>query len=319
MANFDVFNGDADGICALTQLRLAEPREATLVTGVKRDISLLSRVNARAGDKVTILDISLEKNVDSLQKALANGAECFYVDHHFPGDIPEHPALKTIINTAADTCTSILVNGYLKGAYLAWAVVGAFGDNLRNSALGLARNLDCSEEEINRLEELGILINYNGYGAAVADLHFSPEELFRRVSQHRTPLDFMARDEATYLKLKNGYQQDMAAAAAVKPLAEKAHAAVFLLPDEAWARRVSGVYSNDLANQFAGRAHAIITERANGTYLISVRAPLSNKTGADEICRQFPTGGGRKAAAGVNELPGGQLDKFIQVFSDYYA
>ena len=35
---FDVFNGDADGICALIQLRLAEPRDTTLITGVKRDI-----------------------------------------------------------------------------------------------------------------------------------------------------------------------------------------------------------------------------------------------------------------------------------------
>ena len=26
--NYDVFNGDADGICALIQLRLAEPRES---------------------------------------------------------------------------------------------------------------------------------------------------------------------------------------------------------------------------------------------------------------------------------------------------
>ena len=46
--NYDVFNGDADGICALLQLRLAEPREAQLVTGVKRDINLLSRVEALA-------------------------------------------------------------------------------------------------------------------------------------------------------------------------------------------------------------------------------------------------------------------------------
>ena len=27
MADFDLFNGDADGICALLQLRFAEPRE----------------------------------------------------------------------------------------------------------------------------------------------------------------------------------------------------------------------------------------------------------------------------------------------------
>ena len=38
MADFDVFNGDADGLCALHQLRLAAPREATLVTGVNASI-----------------------------------------------------------------------------------------------------------------------------------------------------------------------------------------------------------------------------------------------------------------------------------------
>jgi hypothetical protein len=41
---YDVFNGDADGICALHQLRLANPRDAVLLTGVKRDIALLQRV-----------------------------------------------------------------------------------------------------------------------------------------------------------------------------------------------------------------------------------------------------------------------------------
>jgi len=51
MRDFDVFNGDADGICALHQLRLAEPRAADLITGVKRDIALLKRVPAGAGDE----------------------------------------------------------------------------------------------------------------------------------------------------------------------------------------------------------------------------------------------------------------------------
>ena len=42
--NIDVFNGDADGICALIQYRLAYPEKSTLVTGVKRDIKLLEKV-----------------------------------------------------------------------------------------------------------------------------------------------------------------------------------------------------------------------------------------------------------------------------------
>ncbi len=47
--NYDVFNGDADGLCALHQLRLAKPAAAELITGVKSDIALLHRVHAGAG------------------------------------------------------------------------------------------------------------------------------------------------------------------------------------------------------------------------------------------------------------------------------
>lgn len=63
----------------------------------------------------------------------------------------------------------------------------------------------------------------------------------------------------------------------------------------------------------------MLTEKANGNYLVSVRAPLNNKTGADEIVRQFPTGGGRKAAAGINDLPAEQLAKFIATLTAYYS
>lgn len=34
MINIDIFNGDADGICALIQLRLAEPLDTRLITRV---------------------------------------------------------------------------------------------------------------------------------------------------------------------------------------------------------------------------------------------------------------------------------------------
>ena len=70
MANFDVFNGDADGILSLVQLRRAEPRQAELVTGRKRDIKLLDRVKAGEGDYVTVLDISMRSNGDDLRRIL---------------------------------------------------------------------------------------------------------------------------------------------------------------------------------------------------------------------------------------------------------
>jgi hypothetical protein len=45
-----------------------------------------------------------------------------------------------------------------------------------------------------------------------------------------------------------------------------------------------------------------------------VRAPLNNKKGADELCREFHSGGGRKAAAGINHLPEADYDKFMAAF-----
>ncbi len=62
IAGYDVFNGDADGICALIQLRMVEPRDSYLITSVKRNIELLKNVQAGVGDRVTVLDVSMDKN-----------------------------------------------------------------------------------------------------------------------------------------------------------------------------------------------------------------------------------------------------------------
>src|SRR6266852_6273856 len=91
MRFYDIFNGDADGICALQQLRLSEPREATLVTGVKRDTELLARVTPAPGDALTVLDISMHSNAEALKRALGAGATVRYFDHHYAGDIAADP------------------------------------------------------------------------------------------------------------------------------------------------------------------------------------------------------------------------------------
>lgn len=319
MAVYDLFNGDADGICALTQLRNAEPIDSVLITGVKRDIQLMDRLTTRAGDTVTVLDVSLDKNRDGLLRALESGAEVFYVDHHFAGAIPDSPQLTTLINTASDVCTSMLVNNHLQGQFVEWAIVGAFGDNLKNSARALARPLNLSEKQLNSLECLGIYINYNGYGSDLQDLHFTPEALYREVSQHSSPFAFIHEAKSSFEKLENGYLSDMASASGLKAEFTNDFVGAYLLPNEPWARRVSGVYSNDLANNMPDRAHAVLTVKANGNYLISVRAPLNNKVGADELCRQFPTGGGRSAAAGINDLPANRLNTFIDTFKQFYT
>jgi len=58
----DVFNGDADGICALVQLRLATTCPIKIGYRCKKDIQLLERLSVQKNDSVTVLDISLKKN-----------------------------------------------------------------------------------------------------------------------------------------------------------------------------------------------------------------------------------------------------------------
>jgi hypothetical protein len=198
-------------------------------------------------------------------------------------------------------------------------VTGAFGDNLDASARALAEPLGLDADQLTLLRNLGIYVNYNGYGASLADLHFAPAELFHRVKPYASPFDFVQDDRETFEKLESGYHRDMASAEAVKPVHESQRTAVYILPDESWARRVSGVFSNQLANGAPARGHAVLTERSDGTYLVSVRAPLRNQVGADELCRRFPTGGGREAAAGINHLPADQLDDFIAQFTAFYG
>ena len=318
MADYDVFNGDADGICALLQLRLAEPREATLVTGVKRDIDLLKQVNANSGDRITVLDISMDKNQSALESVLAKGADVIYFDHHFPGDIPQHDQLEANIDTAAEICTGLLVNQYLNGKHLPWAVTAAFGDNLHTVAAEAAGPLNLSDAQLAQLEELGTLLNYNGYGATVDDLFFAPDELFKSLLPYSDPFEFMNNDN-TFATLKTGYESDMAKAKSVEPDLATNDCALFKFPQESWSRRVGGVYGNELARDHPDRAHALLSAISTDTYQVSVRAPLNRREGADELCRQFASGGGRKAAAGINNLPESEVARFTELFQQQFA
>jgi hypothetical protein len=310
---FDVFNGDADGICALHQIRLDTPAESQLVTGPKRDISLLKRVQAGAGDRVTVLDIALSKNREALDRLLEAGAQVRYFDHHQPGDIPAHPHFEPHIDTDANVCTSLLVNQYLQGRHLVWAVTAAFGDNLADAARQAAAPLKLSADQLAQLQSLGECLNYNGYGETLDDLFFDPADLYRQLRPFFDPFAFIAESPA-YQTLKAGYRDDMARAVAVSATEARAAGRIFMLPAEKWARRISGVFGNQLAVESPAQAHAVLTAKPEGGYVVSVRAPLVSKSGADELCSQFETGGGRKGAAGINHLPESEVGRFVATF-----
>lgn len=315
---FDVFNGDADGICALHQLRLKDPARSTLITGVKRHTRLLEALDPPPGSQLTVLDVALKENGEDVRRLLRAGCGIRYFDHHFPGEIPEHPALEAHIDTSPDVCTSLLVDRALDGAYRAWAVTAAFGDNLRPMAISAAAPLGLEPEHLDALRELGELINYNAYGETLADLHFHPAKLYRALSPYADPLDFFhsAPEIAT---LREGCRADMAMAAKCQPLLDDGAGRVVLLPGAAWARRVQGVFANRMANERPGQAHALGVENPDGTLRLSIRAPLERPRGADALARSFPDGGGRAGAAGINSLRPDALSDFIGRFRQAFT
>lgn len=317
--DFDVFNGDADGICALIQLRLEQPKQSVLVTGVKRDIQLLDKLCVNSGDHITVLDISLKKNCSRVIEFLNQGASLFYVDHHQSGEIPRHPNLITHINTDRAICTGLLVNQYLHEKHPLWAITAAFGDNLRQNAEQLASNLNLARTRFETLEKFGTYINYNSYGLCIDDLFFSPEMLYRQMAGFKSPFDFIADKPFIFEQLKYGYENDMTNARSIKPEYQNESVAVYLLPDARWARRVSGTFGNYLAQIEPGRAIAIVTVNGENGFQISVRVPEDEQKGADEFCSGFPTGGGRKAAAGINYLPDDQVELFISRFEHFFG
>lgn len=317
MSRIDVFNGDADGLCALRQLRLAEPANSVLVTGPKRDIALLERVQAGAGDIVTVLDVSLERNRAALVALLERGARVRYFDHHNAGEVPAHPNLEAVLDPSAGLCTSMLVDRRLGGRFRAWAIAGAFGDNLDDAAIGLGASLGMGASQLEPLRELGRSLNYNAYGESESDLLIPPVELYALLARYADPLEFVAR-ERTFGRLQEARHADLAAAIETPSRWSGERAGAFVLADRPASRRVLGTFANHLARVDPARAFAVLAP-VEGGYAVSVRVPAARYPGADAFCREFPTGGGRREAAGIGLVPERSLRDFIARFRAVYG
>lgn len=317
MRHFDVFNGDADGICALRQLRLAEPLDSILVTGSKHEIGLVERVEAGEGDVVTVLDVSLERNRAAVERLLARGATVRYFDHHFAGTVPSHPRFEAFLDPTGEACTSELVDRHLGSRFRAWAVAGAFGDNLVDAATRLARPLALDARALYRLCLLGEALNYNAYGGAEALALIPPAELYRIAARHEDPLELVRREPVIHRILRRR-THDLARALGQEALAGTLAADVYVLPDEQWSRRVAGTFANRLALAEPHRAHAVLTPRADDAFSVSVRSPPRRAPSAAQFCRRYPTGGGRERAAGIGRLERSRLEAFVREFEDAY-
>jgi len=309
MTCFDICNGDADGLFALRQWRLAHPQESIVVTGIKRDIELLRRVEAGPDDQVAVFDISLARNRAALDRLLAAGAAVTWFDHHAPGPTPRHANLIAHIDMDPETCTSLLVDRHLKGRFRPWAIAAAYGDNLAPSAEKLADSVPLAPPQRALLRLLGEAVNYNAYGDSEADVRIHPAALYRLLAHYDDPFEAVAH-ASIVRELDALRRADLDRARAVAPRHKDKHSVAVILSDAPWSRRVVGPFANELAERDPQRAHAVLKELANGRYTVSLRAPLAAPHGADDLAREFG-GGGRVGAAGIDRLPGADLPRFI--------
>ena len=272
------FNGDADGICSMVQWGLVHGIEGMKVTGVKRDIELLERVHPVPGDEIVVMDISLARNHVRATELCENGFKITWFDHHLAGD-PIN-GMEANIDTSSNVCTAKIVESYLQ-VESDWAQVALHGDGLSEHS---------SKPEY---KELGELLNYNGYGADLSDLHFHPEELLMHCLESNNPEQFMSTP--AFMKLQHGFAEDMSNAESI----ENADG-IYLLPNEAWARRVVGVMAHRINAQGSG-PHVIAIDKGD-TLQVSVRG----ESGIGELCAIFG-GGGRATAGGIDALPKGEI------------
>lgn len=306
-----VCNGDADGLCAALQWRLHDTAPDLLITGMKREIELLERVQGGAGDEVCVFDISIQRNRIALLHLLNSGARVRYFDHHAAPDVPSHPLLEAHLDASSGVCTSLLVDRCIGGICRAWALVGAYGDNLSGAADRIGRASGIDDTDRARLRRLGEAINYNAYGDDEGDAHIAPGALYTILVRYRDPLEMLER-ESIFEEIAAVQCADLERAKSVPPYRQSPTACAYVLEDAAWSRRVLGAFANERANAEPGRAHAVLKRRGDAL-AVSVRAPLLAPSGAHELCARFG-GGGRARAAGVDRLPVTHLDRFLAEF-----
>jgi len=320
-----LFNGDADGIISQHIAGLSGIRPNGRITGLKRDIALLQRVSEGGAQDLYVFDINLDTNRPALERLLENpGVRIFWYDHHEPGLVPSHPRLKTRIQNTRGTCTALLAHAAFPGADPRWAAMAAFGDNLPQAAEALLSPLGLPPAAVETLREAGELINYNSHGESPEDVLFQPLEIAERMARYRDPLVFLEQS-GLIEPLRRQMQDDESKLAGLAPVRATGDrdggAQLFRFPDETWARRLGSTFASRLALAEPGRAVATLQPKRDGSWQVSIRAPRSRPEcpPAMSLALEFPTGGGRALAAGINTLPDDQVEAFSRRFFEVYS
>ena len=317
-----VFNGDADGLISQHLMELSGISPSMRVTGLKREIVLLEQLPYLETANIHVFDISLETNRAGLIRLLKNPRiNVIWFDHHEAGEIPASPNLRTRILNIPGTCTALLVHATLPDSDPRWAAMASFGDNIPEAGEALVRPLKMKGFEISLLREAGVLLNYNAYGESEADVLFQPLEVAGRLSAFRDPLEFV-RESGLFESLRQQFREDESRALEIVPDEQRNRARIYQLPPEPWVRRFGATFVNRLARENPALALAVLHPLKDGSYQVSIRAPRTRETAvplASDLAREFPTGGGRALAAGINRLAPNAVPEFNRKFFDRYS
>jgi hypothetical protein len=138
------------------------------------------------------------------------------------------------------------------------------------------------------------------------------------MAPYSSPFDFFDR-EPLLATIRRGYLDDLALAENAPAQVATSRIAIFELPDAAFARRVSGTFANRLARAHPQRAHLILNGDGHGGFTVSIRAPLDDPHGAEQVANSFAGGGGRAAAAGINHLAADELPRLERKMFEIFA
>ena len=254
-------------------------------------------------------------NKDYIDGILNNDNIVRWFDHHEPGETDLGESFSIKVDTDPNCCTNILVDKYIDGLHRPWTICGAYGDNLHEQAEKL--NPCFNEMVMLELKEIGETLNYNGYGNELSDLTVDPKEVYLDLHQYVSPFQYRKKSEI-YNKIHTQMISDKAELSSSEILHDTDAGKVILLPNTKASVRYSGIYSNQQTTDDPDKAFAILTLVNEENYRVSIRSPKTNPYGASKLALQFPTGGGREKAAGVNELPRSELNNFIEKFEEVY-
>ena len=275
-----------------------------------------ARERRAPGDACTVLDVSLDVNRAGAAGAARRPASPVrYFDHHFAGEVPAHPRLEAHLDLEPQRLHQPARRPLPRRAGSAagrWSGRSATAWSRRRARWRAAAGLAPAAAE--RLQELGVAINYNAYGETIADLHVAARRAGRGDGALRRSAG-LRRALADLPAPRRGVPRGHGAGAPARARAPgRGRGRVRA------ARRGLGAarqrHAGQRPRQGPRRAAPSPSSRRRpeGGYLVSVRVPRESSVSAEAFCRTFPTGGGRRTAAGINHLPGEELETFATAF-----